>query len=179
MKNLKAGIVASVIGGLVAGQIVTADTARDKQPKTGSKAQTTTATTPMSSDAVFKDIEATLGFVPQFFRVIADTQLDSLWTTMKTFQMNPQTALDAKTKELIGLAVAAQIPCEYCVAFHTEAAKKNGASDQEVRESVGMAATIRLFSTELNGLQIDKTQFKADVNRMFKDTTPKKRQAIR
>ena len=28
---------------------------------------------------------------------------------------NPKGALDAKTKELIGLAVAAQIPCTYCV----------------------------------------------------------------
>ena len=29
--------------------------------------------------------------------------------------MNPTGALDGKTKHLIGLAVAAQIPCTYCV----------------------------------------------------------------
>jgi Carboxymuconolactone decarboxylase family len=33
--------------------------------------------------------------------------------------MNPTGALDGKTKHLIGLAVAAQIPCEYCVYGHT------------------------------------------------------------
>ena len=32
---------------------------------------------------------------------------------------NPKGALDGKTKELIGLAVAAQIPCQYCVYAHT------------------------------------------------------------
>jgi alkylhydroperoxidase/carboxymuconolactone decarboxylase family protein YurZ len=28
---------------------------------------------------------------------------------------NPKGALDGKTKELIALAVAAQIPCDYCI----------------------------------------------------------------
>ena len=176
MKNLKAGIVASVIGGLVAGQIVIADTPTDKKPK---PTATMKAAPNPATDAVFKDIEATIGFVPQFFRQVADTQIESVWSSMKTFQMNPNTALDAKTKELVALAVAAQIPCEYCIVFHTESAKKNGATEQELREAIGMAAVTRQVSTVLNGMQTDKVQFKADVQRMFKDTTPKKRQATR
>lgn len=180
MKNLKAGIVASVIGGLVAGQIVIADTPMTNKPKTTTTTKTGTKTgMTTSTDAVLKDIEATVGFVPQFFRQVADTQIESFWASMKTFEMNPNTALDAKTKELIGLAVAAQVPCDYCIVFHTESARKNGATEQEIREAVGMAAMTRLGSTVLNGLQIDHAQFKSDLQRMFKDTAPKKRQATR
>jgi AhpD family alkylhydroperoxidase len=197
MRNLKAGIVACVISGLVAGQIVSAQTAPDtpvpsdtQMPpnsaadKTAPTGPTMGAKTPAAAPAktpaeVYKDIEATVGFVPQFFRQIADSQIESFWASMKTFQMNPNTALDGKTKELIGLAVAAQIPCDYCVAFHTQAARKNGATDQELREAVGMAAMTRLGSTVLNGNQIDQAQFKKDLQRMMKDTGTVKRQATR
>ncbi len=75
-------------------------------------------------------------------------------------------ALSGKTKELIGLAVAAQIPCQYCIAFHTEAAKLNGATDQEIREAVAMAAIVRHWSTVLNGAMVDETRFRADVDQV-------------
>ena len=97
-----------------------------------------------------------------------DTMVVGFWTMMKTFQLNPDTKLDAKSKELIGLAVSSQIPCEYCVYFHTIAAKKNGATDQEIKEAVGMAAMTRMASTALNGMQIDKAQFKKDADRLMK-----------
>ena len=103
---------------------------------------------PAPASATIAEIQKTFGFVPDFF------------------QLNPATKLDGKTKELIGLAVAAQVPCEYCVYFHTEAARLNGATEEEIREAVGMAAITREGSTLLNGLQIDKAQFKKDVQRI-------------
>jgi AhpD family alkylhydroperoxidase len=96
---------------------------------------------------------------------------------MKTFQMNPNTALDNKTKELIGLAVASQIPCQYCIYFHTEAARANGASEQQIREAVGMSAVVRMASTVINGTQVDNVQFRKDVQRMFKEGGKKPPQA--
>ena len=45
--------------------------------------------------------------------------------------INPNGVLDGETKELIGLAVAAQIPCEYCIYYHTKAAKAGGATDAD------------------------------------------------
>ena len=42
--------------------------------------------------------------------------------------------LDAKTRELISLGVAAQIPCTYCVYAHTVNARAYGASEAEIRE---------------------------------------------
>lgn len=48
-------------------------------------------------------------------------------------------ALDTKTKELIALAIAVAIRCEACIAFHAESAVKQGATREEVLETMGMA----------------------------------------
>lgn len=48
-------------------------------------------------------------------------------------------ALDAKTKELIALGIAVAIRCDGCVAFHAEAAVRQGATRDEVMETMGMA----------------------------------------
>jgi AhpD family alkylhydroperoxidase len=152
-----------VIGGLVAGEVAVAQRAADKpMPSTASS----TMAMPMTPKAVMDDIQSTIGFVPQFFRAVSDTQLPSFWAAMKTFQMNPNTALDARTKELIGLAVASQIPCDYCVEFHTAVARHAGASDQQIKEAIGMASMTRMASTVINGNQVDKAQFKKDVQRL-------------
>lgn len=74
--------------------------------------------------------------------------------------------LDTKTRELIALAVAAQIPCEYCVYAHNKNARAAGASEQEIREAVATAAHVRHWSTVLNGMGYDFNTFKAEVDKM-------------
>jgi AhpD family alkylhydroperoxidase len=63
---------------------------------------------------------------------------------MKTFAGMSQAALapkalDAKTKELIALAVAVAVRCDDCIGFHVKAAAEQGASREEVAETLGMA----------------------------------------
>jgi AhpD family alkylhydroperoxidase len=94
------------------------------------------------AQVTYRDIEQTLGSVPTFFAQMPASAVAGAWAEMKGFQLNPQTRLSGMTKELIGLAVAAQIPCQYCIYFHT-AAKANGASDEEIKETVAMAAVVR------------------------------------
>ena len=108
------------------------------------------------------DIQKTLGFVPHFFLEIPEQMLPGTWEEMKSLQMNPHTALPVKTKELIGLAVAAQIPCKYCIEAHTEFARLNGATDAELGDAVSMAAVTRHWSTVLNGIQTDEAKFRKD-----------------
>jgi AhpD family alkylhydroperoxidase len=48
-------------------------------------------------------------------------------------------ALDAKTKELIALAVSISVRCDDCIAFHAKAAVQRGATREEVMETLGMA----------------------------------------
>lgn len=118
--------------------------------------------------ATLKEIEKTVGFVPSFVRAVPQVLLPSWWEGVKAMAFNPNTALDGKTKDLIGLAVAATTPCEYCIYFHTESARLNGATDQEISEALGVASQTRGDSTLLNGMQVDKAQFKKDVDRIVK-----------
>jgi len=121
-----------------------------------------------SAAATYQDIAQTLGSVPGFFKLFPESGIAGAWAEFKSVQLNPATSLNGKTKELIGLAVAAQIPCEYCVYFHTAAAKANGATDEEVREAVAMAAITRHWSTVLNGMNMDYDAFKADTDAVLK-----------
>ncbi|WP_244619938.1 carboxymuconolactone decarboxylase family protein [Mesorhizobium sp. NFR06] len=73
-------------------------------------------------------------------------------------------ALTVRTKALIALAVAAQIPCQYCIWADTVEAKQAGASDAEIKEAVAVAALERHWSTVFNGMQVDLAQFKKDLS---------------
>jgi AhpD family alkylhydroperoxidase len=50
--------------------------------------------------------------------------------------------LDAKTRELIALAVAVSLRCDGCITVHTSAAIANGASKEEIVEALGVAISI-------------------------------------
>lgn len=117
-----------------------------------------------SAQVAYRDIEQTLGSVPSFFKAFPESGIASAWAEFKAVQLNPKTKLEGKTKELIGLAVAAQIPCHYCIYFHTAAAKANGASEQEISEAVAMAAVVRHWSTVLNGMQVDPAGFRQETD---------------
>src|SRR5271168_4338096 len=80
---------------------------------------------------------------------------------------DPKGALDAKTKQLIGLAVAAQIPCQYCVYGLTQGAKHQGATDAEIKEAIAMAGMTRNLSTLMNGAALDFEKFKQGVDASF------------
>lgn len=76
-------------------------------------------------------------------------------------------ALDSKTKYLIALGVAAQIPCRYCVYFHTKAAKHAGATDAQIKEAIAAAALVRKWSTVLNGSAYDFDLLRRQVDAAF------------
>lgn len=48
-------------------------------------------------------------------------------------------ALDAKTRELIALAVASTTRCDTCIAIHAKAAAEAGATREELLEALGVA----------------------------------------
>lgn len=50
--------------------------------------------------------------------------------------------LDAKTRELVALAVAVTRQCDGCIVVHTDAAIKHGASREEVAEALGVAVAV-------------------------------------
>ncbi|MFI5012459.1 MAG: carboxymuconolactone decarboxylase family protein [Hyphomicrobiales bacterium] len=120
------------------------------------------------AQATYSEIEQTLGSVPTFFKLFPEVGVAGAWLEFKMVQLNPKTKLDGKIKELMGLAVASQIPCHYCIYFHTAAAKLNGATDEEIREAVAMAAIVRHWSTVLNGMQVDTDAFKRETDTVLR-----------
>jgi AhpD family alkylhydroperoxidase len=130
-----------------------------------------------SAPATYRDIEQTLGSVPGFFKLFPEAGIAGAWAEFKAVQLNPKTKLDNKTKELIGLSISAQIPCQYCIYFHTAAAKANGATDEEIREAVAMAAIVRHWSTVLNGMQVDLAAFKQETDTVLRAAADKAKSA--
>ncbi len=51
-------------------------------------------------------------------------------------------ALDAKTRELIALAVAVTTRCDGCISSHSAAARQAGATEKEVAEALGTAIAL-------------------------------------
>jgi AhpD family alkylhydroperoxidase len=52
-------------------------------------------------------------------------------------------ALPEKTKQLIAVATAHVTQCPYCIAGHTQLARREGASDEEIMEAIWVAAEMR------------------------------------
>lgn len=122
----------------------------------------------VEAQATYKDIKETLGIVPTFLKNFPEAGINGAWSDMKGIQLSSTSSIPGKYKELIGLAVAAQIPCRFCTYFHTEAAKLNTANAKELSEAVALGASTRRWSSILNGGQVEMGNFKKEVNKMLK-----------
>src|SRR4051812_14291211 len=115
---------------------------------------------------VDRDIEATLGLVPEFFRRVPDYLVPTEWASFKSLELSDQTAIPNKYKELIGLAVSGATRCRYCAYFHTEAARLFGATEDEITEASLMAKHTMGWSTYLNSMQFDYDEFVEEFDRI-------------
>ena len=59
-----------------------------------------------------------------------------------------------KYKELMALAVALTTQCPYCLDVHKKAAKAAGASDEELAETVFVAAALRAGAAVTHGTHL-------------------------
>lgn len=107
------------------------------------------------------EMKAMFGTVPVMFNKLPAHIRASAWEWFKSMS-SPDATIPPKYSELMSLAVAAQIPCEYCVYAHTTMAKMHGATEEEINEAVMRAADVRHWSTILNGNQIDFESFKSE-----------------
>src|SRR5688572_32039704 len=131
---------------------------------------TTTATAQDSPEykKAMMEIKNEFGVVPQMFEVFPKHALSGAWENFK--QLNsPESEIPPKYRELLQLAVAAQIPCQYCIYFHTSAAKAFGATDEEIMEAVAQGALTGHWSMILQGNQIDYNEFKKEFDGIMKN----------
>lgn len=114
-----------------------------------------------------QEIKDQFGTVPTMFEVFPKYALAGAWDNFKQLS-SPDSKIPAKYRELLQLAVAAQIPCQYCIYFHTAAAKAYGATEEEIQEAVAQGAQTRHWSMILQGNQVDLESFKAEFDEMMK-----------
>lgn len=127
-----------------------------------------------NADEAYADMQQELGVVPMFFKTYPAATVAGAWSEYKSILLNPDTALRGRTKELIGLAVAAQVPCRYCTYAHERFAKLDGATDEEITEAVALAAQVRQWSTLFDGSQLELAQFRKDTDRILQYKPAKK-----
>lgn len=111
---------------------------------------------------VYAEMESMLGLVPTFMKSIPDSTLGLEWELMKRVQMVAG-PIPNKYRELIGVAVSAATKCEYCIYFHTEFARLNGATEAEIEDALHYVKSTTGWSTYINGSQADLEVFKAEV----------------
>jgi AhpD family alkylhydroperoxidase len=109
--------------------------------------------------AVFDDIRAVrkTEFVNNFWRALAHdpVTLERTWESIK--QVMRPGALDAKTKEMLYVAVSIAHGCNYCIHSHTTAARAKGMTEAgyaELVAIVGMASETNRIVTAL-GVEVD------------------------
>lgn len=112
---------------------------------------------------IFADIRQTknIPFVPNLWRVLATnpTQLEIVWNTLKTL-MHPEASarvspLDARTREIIALAVSATNGCDYCVNSHSTALRKHGVTTEELGEILAIAGLFNMTNALAEGYQVE------------------------
>jgi AhpD family alkylhydroperoxidase len=84
---------------------------------------------------------------------------------MKTFWAFDKAAMTAgvisrKNKELMAVAVALTTQCPYCIDIHAKRAREEGATEQEMAETVAVAAALRAggaitHGTHAMGVMVD------------------------
>jgi AhpD family alkylhydroperoxidase len=81
---------------------------------------------------------------------LAPTEFNA-WLALDQIVGRDDGAIPRKYRELIALGVAFTTQCPYCIEVHTKAAKKAGATRQEVTEATFLAAALRAGAAATHG----------------------------
>lgn len=88
------------------------------------------------------------GDVGEFQKDLADKFFDYYNTVFE------DSALSAKEKSLIALAVAHAVQCPYCIDAYTEESLEKGFSEEQMMEAVHVASAIRGGASLVHGVQM-------------------------
>jgi 4-carboxymuconolactone decarboxylase len=91
---------------------------------------------------IINDTEEMLGTVPFILRVMARRPEYMIFSTLKDFYALRPKSFDAKTAELLVVAAAASAGADRCLKVHMAAAERAGATEDEILDTLLIAATI-------------------------------------
>jgi uncharacterized peroxidase-related enzyme len=84
-----------------------------------------------ANQAIFDKLQKGIGFVPNMYAFFAKNE--TALGDYLGFQ-NRRSTLSVKEKEVVNLVTSQINGCRYCLAAHTGLARKNGFSDEDIRE---------------------------------------------
>ena len=84
---------------------------------------------------------------------------------MKKYTLG-ESKIPAKYRELIGLAIAANIKCPYCQLFHKNAAQMNGATPEELAEISFLASYTSRWSAMIHAQHYSYETFAKEVQQI-------------
>ena len=116
-------------------------------------------------EKTLEDVKKTFGLVPGFMKALPKDVLVAEWPLFKKYTVE-ESDIPPKYRELIGLAVAANIKCPYCQLFHMGAAKMNGATEKELAEVATLAGWTTFWSSMIHAQHYDYDTFKSEFERM-------------
>jgi len=99
-----------------------------------------------ANQAIFDKLNGMVGFVPNLYAILAHS--GSALGDYLTLQ-NRKSSIRAKEREVINLVVSQVNNCSYCLSAHTQFAKMNGFTDEQILDI--RRATIS-FDPKLNAL---------------------------
>ena len=110
---------------------------------------------------IFQNIKDTrkIKKIPNFWKAIAtdpDT-LERTWNSLQ--QVMKKGSINSLFKEMIYIAVSMTNKCEYCIRSHSLAAKKNGMSDEMLKELIAIVAMANETNTLVNSYQVKVDSF--------------------
>ncbi len=103
--------------------------------------------------AVQENLEKMFGKLPNVFKAMGRNG-DFLESMLKLSESAGR-GLDAKTKELIIIAVSAVNGCTYCLDAHRSAAMAAGVTDEEITAAIEVAAAISAFNSFNKAIDIE------------------------
>jgi len=124
-------------------------------------------------DDTLKDINKTLGLVPGFMKALPEEVPIHDWVLFKKCNFE-ETEIPEKYRELMGLAVAANIKCPYCQLMHRNMAKGAGATADELAETAFLASYTSRWSAMLHAQNYDMARFEKEVQQIGEHLSKKK-----
>ncbi len=121
----------------------------------------------MNYSETLKDIEKTMGIVPGFMKALPEEALIHDWVLWKKYSWE-KSEIPEKYRELMGLAVAANIKCPYCQVMHTALAKYHGATDEELREIYHLASLTSRWSAMIHAQSYEWEKFQKEAEQIGK-----------
>lgn len=96
-----------------------------------------------ANQGIFENLNGMVGFVPNLYAIFAHSENGlSNYLTLQ----NGKSSIRAKEREVINLVVSQVNNCSYCLSAHTQFAKMNGFSDEQIldirRVNIGFDAKL-------------------------------------